>query len=166
MTHLIDQIQYNYWANVRLIKAAVELDIENQSKYILSSFPSIKETFIHILWAEELWLERWKGRSFVPALASNKYETLNTIQNDMEDLYDRQIQFLKSLSLEDEVKKVSYLNFQNERWEYSLQQMIQHLLFHSVYHRGQLVTMLRQLGIKPPSTDYLVFIDDKAETGS
>lgn len=161
MTHLIDQIEYNYWANVRLLKAAAELDIENYTKYLLSSFPSIKETIVHILWAEELWLERWQGRSFVPTLASKKNETLDTLQNGLGNLYNRQLKFLNSLRPEDEVKRLSYLNFQNERWEYTLLQMVQHLLFHSAYHRGQLVTMFRQLGIKPPGTDYLVYIDDK-----
>ena len=38
--------------------------------------------------------------------------------------------------------------------------MIQHMVIHSVYHRGQIATMLRQLNMKPPGLDYLIYIDE------
>jgi uncharacterized damage-inducible protein DinB len=41
-------------------------------------------------------------------------------------------------------------------------QMIQHVVDHSSYHRGQIVTMLRQLGVTPPSTGLIRFYQDAA----
>ena len=35
-----------------------------------------------------------------------------------------------------------------------------HVVNHSTYHRGQLTTMLRQLGKVPVPTDFLVFHDE------
>jgi uncharacterized damage-inducible protein DinB len=74
--------------------------------------------------------------------------------------------FLKSLTDELLEKCVSYENLQGERWEYSLAHMMQHLVNHSSYHRGQVVTLLRQLGQTPPTTDFLVFIDEGASEAS
>jgi uncharacterized damage-inducible protein DinB len=36
-----------------------------------------------------------------------------------------------------------------------------HVVNHSTYHRGQVATMLRQLGKTPQSTDYLLFLDEQ-----
>jgi uncharacterized damage-inducible protein DinB len=52
-----------------------------------------------------------------------------------------------------------YANFQGIEWEYSLAEMIHHLVVHSTYHLGQVTTMLRQFGVVPPQTDFLVFVD-------
>jgi uncharacterized damage-inducible protein DinB len=37
--------------------------------------------------------------------------------------------------------------------------MMQHVVNHSTYHRGQVVTMLKQLGVQVPSTDLLLYLD-------
>jgi uncharacterized damage-inducible protein DinB len=44
-------------------------------------------------------------------------------------------------------------------------QMIQHVVDHSSYHRGQIVTMLRQLGVTPPSTGMMRFYRDTSTAG-
>jgi len=162
MKNLIDQITYNRWANFCLIEATSELDMERFTQNLISSFPSIQQTWVHILWAEELWLERWQGHSFVEELNPNNYPTSDHIKQKMENLSKSQIQLLNRYQSGDENKKISYENFQGEKWAYTLQQMVQHMTMHSAYHRGQLVTLLRQLGMKPPNTDYLMFIDSKS----
>ncbi len=55
--------------------------------------------------------------------------------------------------------RIRYTNIKGETWEYNLEQMVHHLAMHSAFHRGQMATMLRQLGTTPPATDYLVFLD-------
>jgi uncharacterized damage-inducible protein DinB len=56
----------------------------------------------------------------------------------------------------------SYINTKGEEWKYPLEQMMQHVVNHSSYHRGQVTTMLRQLGVEAVPTDFLVFIDVKS----
>ena len=56
---------------------------------------------------------------------------------------------------------MSYENLQGVRWEYSLAEMMQQLVNHSSYHRGQVAVLLRQLGQKPLPTDFLVFLDEQ-----
>ena len=71
-----------------------------------------------------------------------------------------QERFAAALTDERLAERIAYENYKNERWEYSLARMIQHLVNHSSYHRGQIVTLLRQLGRAPRSTDLLVWIDE------
>jgi uncharacterized damage-inducible protein DinB len=51
-----------------------------------------------------------------------------------------------------------YLNLKKEQFKQPVYQVLVHVFNHGTYHRGQLVTMLRQLGIeKIPQTDYIVW---------
>jgi uncharacterized damage-inducible protein DinB len=159
MTFFLEQIEYNHWANLALIRAAAELDSDTFDQRIVSGFFSVRETLIHILWAEELWLERWQGRTFIPALNPDDYTELDAIQQKIDKIYGHQLRFIRSINNRTGNEFVSYLNFQGERWEYPLQQMVQHLVIHSAYHRGQLALLFKQLGVQPPPADYLVFID-------
>lgn len=163
MNEIFDKIVYNHWANLRLADAVSELDKNQFSKLITSSFPSIQETMVHIVWAEVLWLERWQGKTFSPALEPGDYPDSDHIKKKFESLYKNQIRFLKKLEPGSGDQKVSYINFKGEKWTYTLSQTVEHLIVHSAYHRGQLVTLLRQSGVEPPNTDYLQFIDSQPD---
>jgi uncharacterized damage-inducible protein DinB len=166
MNALLEQLDYDHWANLRLIDAMNDLDSRSFRQKIASSFPSIHLTLVHILWAEELWLERWQGRSFTPFLDPEDFPSLQTVCTRLDDIHAKQLQFLLGLPADAADRVVGYVNFRGERWEYTLRQMVQHLAMHSAYHRGQLATLLRQLGRVPPSTDYLVFVDNKSSAGT
>jgi uncharacterized damage-inducible protein DinB len=163
MKTLIDELSYNRWANLRLIETSVELDTKRFMQRVESSFPSVQKTWIHIIWAEELWYERWNSRSFITEYSSDDFPTVESIRNKIEVLSANQLQYIKILKPEDAEKKISYENIKGEKWEYSLSQMVHHMFVHSVYHRGQIVTMLRQLGLQPPGLDYLVYVDEMAQ---
>jgi uncharacterized damage-inducible protein DinB len=163
---LLEQLDYDHWANLRLIDAMNDLDSQSFKQKIASSFPSIHQTLVHILWAEELWLERWQGRSFIPSLDPEDFPSLQAVRTRLDDIHAKQLQFLRGLPTNAADRVVGYVNFRGERWEYTLRQMILHLTMHSAYHRGQLATLLRQLGRVPPSIDYLVFVDSKSSAGT
>jgi uncharacterized damage-inducible protein DinB len=61
---------------------------------------------------------------------------------------------------------ITYTNTKGEEWAYPLRQMLQHVMNHSSYHRGQVTTMLRQLGAEVNPVDLLVFMDVKKRTGN
>jgi len=166
MKNLLEQAAYDRWANFRFMDAISNLDSQALRQNIPSSFPSLHQTLVHLLWAEELWLERWQGRPFVPSLDLEGFPSLQVIRGELEETYVKQLQFLQELPVEAADRSVRYVNFRGEKWEYTLRQMVQHLCIHSAYHRGQLATMMRQVGKVPPSTDYLVFVDSKTTAGT
>jgi uncharacterized damage-inducible protein DinB len=73
-----------------------------------------------------------------------------------------QIEFLQRLTAADLERPISYDNPPGTRWTYELRHMLQHLVNHSTYHRGQVAAMLRQLDTAPPATDFLVYLDERA----
>ena len=58
-------------------------------------------------------------------------------------------------------KVITYTNTKGEEWSYPLWQMFQHVMNHSTYHRGQVVTMLRQMGAGVNAVDLLIYMDAK-----
>jgi uncharacterized damage-inducible protein DinB len=71
--------------------------------------------------------------------------------------------FLETLTAQQLQEAVTTTNARVESFVAKYWQMIQHVVDHSSYHRGQIVTMLRQLGAQPPSTGLMRFY---RETGN
>ena len=152
---------YNRWANARLVSAAASLSPEQLNRDFAVSYRSIFGTLQHILWAEWRWLGRWLARA--PAghdpLECRDLVALRTLWSEIER---EQLEFLQRLSTTDLDRSISYDNPPGTRWTYQLRHMLQHLVNHSTYHRGQVAAMLRQLDITPPATDFLVYLDELA----
>ncbi len=151
---------YNQWANHRVLDGCRPLESTHFSRNLGNSFGSIRDTLTHIMWGEWLWLERWhhrspKNRSFPESLPDAA-----AIERRWEEIERGQQKFLEGLTDDRLGERIAYENFKGERWEYSLAHMLQHVVNHSTYHRGQVITMLRQLGNAAPSTDFLMYFDE------
>ena len=150
---------YNRWANQRIVDACRPLDPKAFERSMGGSFGSIKDTLAHIAWAEWLWLERWQHRS--PKQASlPDASNLTAIARVFHDVASSQQAFIDELSDDRLGERIAYDNIKGERWEYTLGQMMQHVVNHSTYHRGQIVTLLRQIGANAVSTDFLLYFDE------
>jgi uncharacterized damage-inducible protein DinB len=75
---------------------------------------------------------------------------------------NRQRVFVEGLTDARMPEIVTYVNVKGETWSYPLHEMLVHVVNHSTYHRGQVATMLRQLGKTPRSSDYLAYLDGEA----
>ena len=166
MTLLLEQLRYNQWAVRKTIAVVGRLDGEELTRNMNSSFSSIHETLGHMLWVEEMWFERWQGRPVGKQYDPAQNPPIEIMEKRFTDIHARQIRFLEDSPNSPEDRRISYVNFQGVRWEYDLRQLVQHLVFHSSYHRGQLSTMIRQLGKVPPKTDYLIYVDEQIEEQS
>ncbi|HEY3042654.1 MAG TPA: DinB family protein [Vicinamibacterales bacterium] len=158
-------IEYNHWANERVVQAVRELTPAEFIHDLGGSFGSVRSTLVHMLWAEWLWLERWEGRSPKERFDPQQFKTEREIDSRWADVYTRQKRFVAGLTADSLTGRVSYENLQGKTWEYSRAHMIQHVANHSTYHRGQVVAELRQLNRKPPATDFLVYLDEGAPEG-
>jgi uncharacterized damage-inducible protein DinB len=152
--------RYNAWAAHRVLDAAAALTREQFVATIPSSFPSIRDTLVHVLWAEWIWLERWNGRSPKTVFDPHDFPDATALRARWADLEEKQRAFLGSLTEELLATVIRYVNRHGETWEYELWKQMLHVVNHSSYHRGQVITMLRQLGAPPPTTDFLVFYDE------
>ncbi len=153
---------YNYWANEHLLNVVLKLNEAQQEKIIESSFSSVQKTFLHIWDAENIWWQRMKlhEQIIVPSLNANY--SMQEIANNILQQDKQWIEWINNAS-ENQLQHVfAYYNLKKEYFKQPIWQAIHHLFNHSTYHRGQIVTMLRQLGItKIPSTDFINWIRKK-----
>jgi uncharacterized damage-inducible protein DinB len=148
---------YNRWANLRFLDALSVLTDEELGRNMGSSFPSVAETLVHLLGAEWIWLERWSGRS--PSGFPDAY-TLNSVaavRIRWDTLWREQRAFLDGLGDDDLARPVAYTNLAGADYTQPLGDLLRHVVNHATYHRGQLTTLLRQLGHGAPGTDLVTF---------
>jgi uncharacterized damage-inducible protein DinB len=148
---------YNLWANTKLLDVVKGLDISLLDKEIKSSFSSLRKTAHHIWFAEEIWHIRLHGNS--PASLP---EPDNDFPAFVKQLLARSQGFIDLVKARDEnyftqscsYKAVNRDSYTNPHWE-----MIMHCMNHSTYHRGQIVTILREVGETTiPSTDLIAYL--------
>ena len=153
--------EYNRWANARVLDAASKVTPEQFSRDLQSSHRSLRDTLAHILAAEWIWLERWKGVSPNALLTPSDFPTVEPLRTRFAVVEGDYVEFINGVTDASLATVIAYTNTRGEEYAYPLGQMLQHVMNHSSYHRGQVTTMLRQLGAEVNPVDLLVFMDVK-----
>lgn len=155
---------YNRWANHRTLSSLSGLSSEEFNQNFPVSFGSIRGVLVHILGVEWLYLQRWTGVS-PPALPGvEEFPDLGSLRGYWEQIVTEQSRFLETLTDSKLQQRLSYINLVGRAYEYPLVDIMQHMVNHSTYHRGQIVFLLRMLGKKAVSTDYLLYFDEQGST--
>lgn len=153
---------YNSWANERILKASAKLTSEAFLRPMGNSFSSVRDTLAHILAAEWIWLERWQGRYPKTMLDPADFPNVNSLQSRSEAVAGNYRNFLHEVTVQQVRHELAYINREGKRHSYPLWQQMAHVVNHSSYHRGQVTTLLRQLGAEPIDTDFLTYYDEVA----
>jgi uncharacterized damage-inducible protein DinB len=153
---------YNAWANRRLFDALAALPAEQYQRDLKGSFGSIHGTVCHIVWAEQLWLSRWLGKP-APAVAQGKdLAGLAEARARWDAVEAERAAFLGGLTDARLGDTVTIQPTSGGAYTHTFREMFLHTVDHSTYHRGQVVNMLRQLGVKPPGTGLIGFYRERA----
>ena len=150
---------FGRWANARTLESVAPLTLEEYKRQVGGSFGSVQGTLAHLYGADWVWLERWHGRSPRALPAAQQVPTLDALRAKWREVEDGHAAFVRGVSEERMEEKLTYVNFAGETWTYPLGEALLHVANHGTYHRGQVATLLRQLGKAPISTDYLRFVD-------
>jgi len=153
---------YNAWANHRQIDAASKLTTEQFVKPMGSSFGSVRDTLAHIYAAEWLWLERFHGRSPVSLPDTAQFKDVASLQETWNEHEARLLGFVRGLTQADLERVMEYKTLNFGVYKNPLWQSMQHVVNHGTYHRGQVTTLLRQLGAQPVLTDLMHFYRERA----
>lgn len=158
--HLFD---YTEWANGLVLNAAAGLTEENLRRDFNISHSSILGTLVHMAGAEWIWLERWHGNSPPKKEAWSLWTNeacpdLKTLNDRWRDVVDRRARFISEI---DEARLAADLPFKllsGDPSSLPLVDQMHHVANHATMHRGQVVGMIRQMGLAPPSTDLLFYL--------
>jgi len=151
--------RYNKWANLTVLKSVAPLTNEELTRHLGGSFPSVRDTLVHIMAAEWIWLRRWKGVSPRALFEASEFPDLDAVKGKWSEIEMEQTDFIEELTNESLKQTITYVNTRDQTWQYPLGSLLQHLVNHSSYHRGQIANFLRQLGAQPAATDFLIYLD-------
>jgi uncharacterized damage-inducible protein DinB len=149
---------YTRWADERMFGAVAPLTPEQYLRDLGSSLKSVRDTVVHLVSAQAVWYGRWIGKPLPGMLEPAEYPDIASIRARRDALWAELGPFLESKSDADLAADLRYKNLKGEEFAYPLGGLAMHLANHSTYHRGQVTTLLRQLGAKPVATDLMVFL--------
>ena len=158
--HLFD---YTEWANGLALGAAAQFSDENLRRNFNISHSSIFGTLLHMAGAEWIWLERWHGRSPAGADAWSQWKVdgcpdLPTLSQRWQEIIARRAAFLAGTDEDGLAAELPFKLLNGDASSLPLVSQMQHVVNHATLHRGQVVGMIRQLGITPPATDLLFYL--------
>ena len=149
---------YYYWARDEQLEACEALSEEQWTRDLGNSFASVRDTFHHILIAEWAWNRRWRNGALDNVPDPNDVPTVAALRERWQPIEADTKNFLAGLDHDRQNdglnKNVTFTNMQGNENTCALWETFYHLLNHQSYHRGQITTMLRQLGADAPSVDY------------
>jgi uncharacterized damage-inducible protein DinB len=154
--------EYNAWANRRALQAASALPKEQFVKPLGSSFSSVKDTLAHIYGAEWIWLERFEGRSPSSFPDMTEFDEIEKLKTRWLEFEPRLLNFARGLTQDALDRVMEYKTMKFGVYRNPLWQSMQHVVNHGTYHRGQVTTMLRQLGGQPILTDLMHYYRERA----
>lgn len=150
---------YNLWANRKFVSFLEKADTEVLDTVIPSSFDTIKKTLVHIWDAEYIWCKRLKGIYVESwpgdAFTGSNDELFKAFISQSEELRD----YVKQSPEQMLSNNFSYKTLDGREFTNSVYDTLIHVFNHSTYHRGQIVTILRNTGFtRLDSTDYITYI--------
>jgi uncharacterized damage-inducible protein DinB len=142
-------LDYHYWARDRLLDALQPLTPEQLRRDLGSSFKSIHETIVHTYAAEWAWHSRWHGTSPTALLPADTFADLAAVRSAWAEHETKMRAYVDGLGEEGIDRVLEYTLLSGQAGATPFWQMLQHVVNHASYHRGQVTTMLRQIGAAP-----------------
>jgi uncharacterized damage-inducible protein DinB len=148
---------YNTWTARTLVAWLATKESHLIDQVVPSSFPSIRASLIHITQTERFWLDVLRKNP--PTFFTDELDSVST--SELFDHFQKQAEelsaYIETLSEEGLLEEVSldtpWVKGSRPRYEF-----LQHVVNHSTYHRGQIITIGRNLGFTDaPMTDFNYF---------
>ncbi|WP_257351032.1 DinB family protein [Pseudalkalibacillus decolorationis] len=162
---------YHVWANGVIIDRLKELPKDIYHKEIQTGFSSVSKVLSHIYLVDRGWFEIVSGKSMKEAMASTNQlreqvetKSIDEMETIFFDLYKRFKAYLDHQ--EDVEKEIVVDNPYAGILDTSISESVLHVVTHGSYHRGNIATMLRQMGHTSVMQDYGLFLYSNKETDS
>ncbi len=147
LTLLVD---YHYWARDRVFTAVARLTPEQYTREIVSSFRSVRDTLVHTYSADWIWYQRWQGQSPTAPIPLDRFPDVESLRHAWVELEHEVRAHVASRDEAGLSAVIEYRLLNGTPGATPFWQMLQHVVNHGSYHRGQVTTLLRQLGATPP----------------
>jgi uncharacterized damage-inducible protein DinB len=153
---------YSAWATNKIFEAVEGLPAEETTRDMKASHGSIHGTLTHLVGAEKIWLSRMTGTPDKSMLKPSDVPTLADVKSMWEQTGFAAAKFLGTMNDRKLQETFTMSTSTGEKFTHVYAQAIQHVVDHSTYHRGQVITLMRQLGHTPPNTGMIRFLRETA----
>ncbi|MBI1899434.1 MAG: DinB family protein [Acidobacteria bacterium] len=158
--------RFSQWAAAKLLKACRALSTEELSRDLGSSFGGVLGTLEHILHADRIWLARVSGYPAARIGHTGEFSSLDGLAQEWRRVNEGWMEWARARTAADLESILSYTNTKGELGRMPVYLIVLHVVNHASYHRGQVVTMLRQLGKPAPQTDLSIYWNSKMAAGA
>lgn len=150
-----DLLLYMLWADRNMLGAVREVSPEHLRRDAGISFGSLFGTMVHILGSQRRWLARFSGHAPAHIPTQDDFPDLISWIHAWEETASEVEAFLAALTDEQLAAPLTWVDSEGATLTRPLWQPVLHLVNHTSYHRGQIVSLLRQMGYPSPSTDLI-----------
>lgn len=146
---------YNYsaWANGRVLETAAHLDASQLLAQPLASAPSVRDTLVHTMSAQEIWLARWRGTSLDSLADPAAFATVADIRAHWDAVEAETQRFISSLDDARLQQPLAYQNLSGTSFSEPLWQQMLHQVNHATQHRSEAAMLLTEMGYSPGEVD-------------
>lgn len=144
--HLRELYYFNDWANRRIINGLRDASSEKSLQILAHILITEKEYFERLYGKDSTGFNFWQNlsREDCKQLAIENAENYFKLLKDFDD---------EGLDLSTTYKTSEGVTERN-----TYRELLTHSLLHSMNHRGQINTVLRQAGFEPIATDYIIYL--------
>ena len=163
--------RYNRWMNDKLYEAAGGLDATERRRDLGAFFGSVHLTLSHLLICDRAWLARLSGNKHEGTFCDAEGERI-TVLSLGHDVYpdfalltrercvtdERISAWVESVGQSELEATVAYEDSRGNPHAHSMWWGLIHMFNHQTHHRGQVTTLLKQLGVDPGVTDLIAML--------
>ncbi len=148
---------YNRWMNEKLYEVCASMPDEERKRDMKAFFGSVHQTLNHILLADRIWLSRLTGQPFaVTALNQELYAEFPELRRER-GLTDAGLEAVVDANGPESLDElITYTSFTSQKeMTMSRGTILLHVFNHQTHHRGQVTTLMSQLGYDFGVTDLI-----------
>jgi uncharacterized damage-inducible protein DinB len=150
---------YNTWANERILSTSAQLTPERFLADGGASFGSVRDTLVHTMGAQWIWLSRWQGVSPRAVFSAHDFPDLAAIRARWAEIEHDTHLFVGALAGDSLARVIAYTNTKGKPFAYPLWQLMFHQVNHATQHRSEMAALLTQSGHSPGDLDFVRYLD-------
>lgn len=148
--------RYNQWMNEKLYQVCAEIPDQKRKEDLGAFFQSIHGTLNHLLYGDKAWMGRFTGHPYsITVIGQDLYDNFEELREERIKTDQEILEWSNSLSVEWLESPFEYTsNVDQKTRVLPTWILVTHLFNHQIHHRGQLTTLIKQLGYEPGITDF------------
>lgn len=157
-SYLQKLIDYNYWAHQRVWDCVLTLSEEQFTQTSDYSLGAVKSQMVHIMWAEEIWLNRIVGSNAPLTYQVQDFPNAASIQTHWAEVERRMREFVAKTNEDTLRQTMRYQNATGPQFQQSVFEILLHVVNHGTDHRAQILALLHQLGAQTVAQDMIAYL--------